>query len=155
MTRLSNPTIAYKKISDYIQHVMQPQANFQRVMLSRLIVEQLNSPPGKIMLCSKKRIDSDILNENPEKPKDFVSNDVYSILVDKHKIVSRHAKGLPVSDLDKKFTETMKEHNVRCNDTEIDPQIPEPKKTIEWKIENFDICFLLDTIEHLVDPNFC
>ena len=58
-------------------------------------------------------------------------------------------------DLDKKFTETMKEHNVRCIDTEIDPQFPEPKKTIEWKIENFDICFLLDTIEHLVDPIFC
>ena len=76
MPSLGNPTIAYKKISDYIQHVMQPQANFQRVMLSRLIVEQLNSPPGKIMLCSKKRIDSDILNENPEKPKDFVSTDV-------------------------------------------------------------------------------
>ena len=58
-------------------------------------------------------------------------------------------------DLDKKFTETMKEHNVRCIDTEIDPQFPEPKKTIEWQIENFDICFLLDTIEHLVDPIFC
>ena len=26
---------------------------------------------------------------------------------------------------------------------------------MEWKIENFDICFLLDTIEHLVDPTFC
>ena len=90
---MGNPTIAYKKISDYIQHVMQPQANFQRVMLNRLIVEQLNSPPGKIMLCSKKRIDSDILNENPEKPKDFVSTDVYSTLVDKHKIVSSHLPG--------------------------------------------------------------
>ena len=49
----------------------------------------------------------------------------------------------------------MKDYNVRCIDTEIDPQFPEPKKTIEWKIENFDICFLLDTIEHLVDPIFC
>ena len=87
MTSLGNPTIAYKKISDYIQHVMQPQANFQRVMLNRLIVEQLNSPPGTIHVCSKIQIDSDILNENPEKPKDFVSTDVYSTLVDKHKIV--------------------------------------------------------------------
>ena len=58
-------------------------------------------------------------------------------------------------DLDKKFTEKMKDYNVRCIDTEIDPQFPEPKKTIEWQIENFDICFLLDTIEHLVDPIFC
>ena len=58
-------------------------------------------------------------------------------------------------DLDNKFTEKMKEFNVRCVDTEIDPQFPNAKKVVEWKIENFDICLLLDTIEHLVDPIFC
>jgi|TARA_B100001964_G_scaffold244079_1_gene324159 SAM-dependent methyltransferase len=58
-------------------------------------------------------------------------------------------------DLNKKFTEKMKEYNVRCLDTEIDPQFSGAKNIIEWKIENFDICFLLDTIEHLVDPIFC
>jgi len=58
-------------------------------------------------------------------------------------------------DLDKKFIEKMKEYNVKCVDTEIDPQFPEAKKTVEWEIKNFDVCFLLDTIEHLVDPTFC
>tara|TARA_Y100000590_G_scaffold237720_1_gene267518 strand:- start:5141 stop:6088 length:948 start_codon:yes stop_codon:yes gene_type:complete len=58
-------------------------------------------------------------------------------------------------DLNKKFTEKMKEHNVRCINTEIDPNFPEAKKTMDWDIENFDLCFLLDTIEHLVDPIFC
>ena len=29
------------------------------------------------------------------------------------------------------------------------------KKIVEWEVKNFDLCFLLDTIEHLVDPIFC
>ena len=58
-------------------------------------------------------------------------------------------------DLDERFVEKMKEHNVSCIDTEIDPQFPDAKKIVEWNIKNFDICFLLDTIEHLVDPIFC
>ena len=58
-------------------------------------------------------------------------------------------------DLDKKFIEKMKELNVKCIDTEIDPQFPEPKKITEWNVKDFDICLLLDTIEHLVDPTFC
>ena len=58
-------------------------------------------------------------------------------------------------DLDKKFIEKMKEYNVNCINTEIDPQFPKAKKIEEWKIKNYDICFLLDTIEHLVDPTFC
>ena len=52
-------------------------------------------------------------------------------------------------------SQKMKEHKVKCINTEIDPQFPEAKKIIDWNIENFDICFLLDTIEHLVDPIFC
>jgi len=58
-------------------------------------------------------------------------------------------------DLDEKFIQKMKEYKVKCINTEIDPQFPEAKKIIDWNIENFDICFLLDTIEHLVDPIFC
>ena len=58
-------------------------------------------------------------------------------------------------DLDDKFIKKMDEHNVKCINTEIDPQFPSPKKITEWNISNFDICFLLDTIEHLVDPVFC
>jgi len=58
-------------------------------------------------------------------------------------------------DLDKKFTDKIKEYNVKCVDTEIDPQFPNAKNVLEWEIKNFDICFLLDTIEHLVDPIFC
>ena len=58
-------------------------------------------------------------------------------------------------DLDNKFVEKMKEYNVKCIDTEIDPQFPEPKKIIEWNLKNFNVCYLLDTIEHLVNPIFC
>jgi SAM-dependent methyltransferase len=58
-------------------------------------------------------------------------------------------------DLDKNFTEKMKDYNVKCIDTEIDPRFPNSKKIIDWKVQNYDICFLLDTIEHLVDPIFC
>ena len=58
-------------------------------------------------------------------------------------------------DLDKKFIQKMEEHNVNCIDTEIDPQFPNAKKIEDWNIENYDICLLLDTIEHLVDPTFC
>jgi SAM-dependent methyltransferase len=58
-------------------------------------------------------------------------------------------------ELEKKFIEKMREYNVRCIDTEIDPQFPESKKIIDWNLKNFDICYFLDTIEHLVDPIFC
>lgn len=58
-------------------------------------------------------------------------------------------------DLDKKFVEKMKEYNVKCIDTEIDPQFPDSKKIIEWNLKNFDVCYLLDTIEHLVNPIHC
>jgi len=58
-------------------------------------------------------------------------------------------------DLDEKFIEKMKEYEVKCINTEIDPQFPNAQEISDWKIKNFDICFLLDTIEHLVDPIFC
>jgi len=58
-------------------------------------------------------------------------------------------------DLDKKFIEKMRKYNVGCIDTEIDPAFPGAKKVIDWKIKNFDLCLLLDTIEHLVDPIYC
>ena len=58
-------------------------------------------------------------------------------------------------DLEKNFIEKMKEFNVNCVDTELDPKFPEAKKIVEWEVKNFDLCFLLDTIEHLVDPIFC
>ena len=58
-------------------------------------------------------------------------------------------------DQDEKFIEKMKEYDVKCINTEIDPRFQDAKKVLEWKIKEFDICFLLDTIEHLVDPIFC
>jgi len=58
-------------------------------------------------------------------------------------------------DLDEKFVDKMKEYKVKCLDTEIDPRFPDSKKVTEWNVKNFDICLLLDTIEHLVDPVFC
>lgn len=58
-------------------------------------------------------------------------------------------------DLNKEFQTKMREYNVNCINTEIDPEFIESKEAIDWKLKNFDICYLLDTIEHLVDPIFC
>ena len=58
-------------------------------------------------------------------------------------------------DLNQEFIQKMKELNVDCIETEIDPKFPEPKKIVDWNLKNYDICYLLDTIEHLVDPIFC
>ena len=58
-------------------------------------------------------------------------------------------------DLNEKFIKKMSEFNVKCINTEIDPQFPDAKQITDWGINNFDVCFLLDTIEHLVDPIFC
>ena len=38
-------------------------------------------------------------------------------------------------DLDKKFIEKMKEYNVNCIDTEIDPKFPNAKQIKDWDIE--------------------
>ncbi len=58
-------------------------------------------------------------------------------------------------DLDKEFVDKVKKYDVKCIDTEIDPNFPDAKNTKAWNLNNFDICYLLDTIEHLVDPIFC
>ena len=58
-------------------------------------------------------------------------------------------------DLQKNFIEKMKDFDVSCVDTELDPKFPKPKKIVDWKVQNFDICFFLDTMEHLVDPIYC
>ena len=58
-------------------------------------------------------------------------------------------------DLNTAFIEKMSELKVKCINTEIDPQFPDAKEIVDWNIKNFDLCFLLDTIEHLVDPIFC
>ncbi len=58
-------------------------------------------------------------------------------------------------DLDDHFVSEVKNYNVECLDTEIDPNFPASKETKEWNVDNFDVCLLLDTIEHLVNPTFC
>ena len=58
-------------------------------------------------------------------------------------------------DLNEEFKTKMKEYNVNCINTEIDPQFKDIKESVDWKLKNFDVCYLLDTIEHLVDPIYC
>jgi len=58
-------------------------------------------------------------------------------------------------DLNEEFQKKMREYNVNCINTEIDPEFIESKEAIDWNLKDFDICYLLDTIEHLVDPIFC
>lgn len=58
-------------------------------------------------------------------------------------------------DLDEKFIKEVKKYNVNCIDTEIDPNFARSKDVKEWSLKECDICYLLDTIEHLVDPIFC
>ena len=58
-------------------------------------------------------------------------------------------------NFDKKFVDQLQKDNVNCISTEIDPSFPYSKKSIDWEIKNYDLTLLLDTIEHLVEPNYC
>jgi 2-polyprenyl-3-methyl-5-hydroxy-6-metoxy-1,4-benzoquinol methylase len=58
-------------------------------------------------------------------------------------------------DLDQTFISEVKKLNVDCINTEIDPEFPHAKEVKEWNLKNFDICLLLDTVEHLVNPVYC
>lgn len=50
----------------------------------------------------------------------------------------------------------MKEEKVVSTlETEIDPSFCEAKTIVDWGVKNYDLCLLLDTIEHLTDPTFC
>lgn len=56
---------------------------------------------------------------------------------------------------DDKFIEGVKDFNVKCINSEIDPSFPSAKEVRDWGIKNYDLAYLLDTIEHLVEPSFC
>ncbi len=58
-------------------------------------------------------------------------------------------------DLDKKFIDEVKKFNVKCVDTEIDPNFYRAREVKEWEAKDYDICYLLDVIEHLVNPIHC
>lgn len=58
-------------------------------------------------------------------------------------------------DLNERFVKEVKKFNVNCIDTEIDPNFSRSKDIKKWNLKKYDICYLLDTIEHLVDPIFC
>ncbi len=58
-------------------------------------------------------------------------------------------------DLDEKYIQEVKKLNVDCKNVEIDPNFPGASETDEWRLENFNLCLLLDTIEHLTNPTFC
>ena len=71
-------------------------------------------------------------------------------------IFTKYPKYLSVGlDLDNYFTKEVKNYGVECLDTEIDPNFPGSKETKKWNVDSFDLCLLLDTIEHLVNPTFC
>ena len=106
----------------------------------------------KVFLYLKKRKEENLINPKILDVGSFPGNMVILCKKIFENILEYRAIGL---DLDKKFVEKMKEYNVECIDTEIDPRFPDAKKIIEWKIKNYDICLLLDTIEHLVDPIYC
>jgi len=58
-------------------------------MLELLLKHERDNPMRKGVV-TKETIDEHIQKENPDKEKGFVSTDVYSTLVDKHKIVLKH-----------------------------------------------------------------
>ena len=70
----------------------------------------------------------------------------------KEKLLEYTALGL---SFDEKFITEVKKYNVNCIDTEIDPSFPYAKTSKNWGLVNYDLAYLLDTIEHLVDPTFC
>ncbi len=72
---------------------------------------------------------------------------------DLFKNISQHvAIGL---GFEKEFIDELTKLNIKCIDTEMDPAFEKAKEIKNWNLKNFDLCLLLDTIEHLIEPNFC
>ena len=74
----------YKWLYDFITKTMNAKTNYQPIMI-RTILEE-----GVVL---KEMIDQKIRLENPDKQNDFVSREVYEVLVDKHKIVKLDVNG--------------------------------------------------------------
>lgn len=70
----------------------------------------------------------------------------------KDKLFEYTAVGL---SFDEKFIQEVKKYNVNCIDTEIDPSFPYAKTVKNWGLFDYDLAYLLDTVEHLVNPSFC
>ena len=67
-----------------------------------------------------------------------LSNDLF-----KDKLSEYACIGLSYDD---KFIEGVKDFNVKCINSEIDPSFPSAKEVRDWGIKNYDLAYLLDTI---------
>lgn len=72
----------YEGLYNFISKDMDPKATYQPILI-RTLLEKVTAP--------KEDLDEIIRQENPHKEKDFVSREVYEVLVDKHKIVKLEA----------------------------------------------------------------
>ena len=80
----SSEFIDYERIHNFINKVMDAKTTYQPIMI-RTILEN--------GVASKETIDKNIRLENPNKENNFVSYEVYEVLVDKHKIVKFDGNG--------------------------------------------------------------
>ena len=77
-------TLDYEGLYNFITKIMDAKTTYQPIMI-RTLLEKGSA--------SKENIDEIIRLENPEKDKKFVSNEVYEVLIDKHKIVKVDENG--------------------------------------------------------------
>ncbi len=72
-------TLDYEGLYDFISNIMDAKTTYQPLMIRTLLEK------GTV---SKEDIDENIRQENPDKENHFTSQEVYEVLVDKHKIVN-------------------------------------------------------------------
>ena len=75
-------TFDYEGLNNFIKNIMDSKTTYQPIMIKTLLQ---NGPTSKLDL------DMVIRKENPNKGNDFVSHEVYEVLVDKHKVVKLEA----------------------------------------------------------------
>jgi len=75
-------TLDYGGLYNFISNTMDAKTTYQPLMIGTLL---------KKGIASKEDIDEKIRQENPDKENDFASQEVYEVLVDKHKIVKLEA----------------------------------------------------------------
>ena len=74
----SASTLDYEGLYNFITKIMEPHATYQPIMIRTLLENNI---------ASKETIDEAIRIENPDKGNNFVSREVYEVLVNKYKIV--------------------------------------------------------------------
>jgi hypothetical protein len=83
-----NSILDYDDLYNFITKTMDPKTTYQPIMIRTLLENDVSS---KDIIGQKIRL------ENPDKKSNFVSEEVYEVLVDKHKIAKLHSDGFALN----------------------------------------------------------